>query len=1189
MKHQALMLGVLWGLGIPVWAQPTVIADNTQARIEFFCTSAPCTVLVSESSALSGGVLANPVNDTNETLFPGSTSATRNILGGSPSVVDPANSTHIWFVAGGRVPQFSFFDSLVKSRSLAANTQHYVQIIQNGVPGAVTPFTTGNVPGNETHPEEPFGKADGSPLVPFVPDVNGATIIDHQTGVKISSLGTTSDNPNGIFLFDGAGHHMCSTALVGPTTGPDAGQLGMMCNFPSPGGTASLYWYSNTTKTWRFLGLSTGPATWPSCDGGFVNSQEWGTFTPKTTYTTLNYHVSGPCDDHDPLDINVPTFVRVDYTDTAFTELAAGTSAGLLFTNLTPPGHTLGGLLQSFNASFDPSLFSVNVQAFGNFAYIEARRTVQGSYGWWGMMDMGDSLPLGSCTVCMHVIALTFGPTNIRTRWDGTHSGGIAGSGLSGGTFINVVTGTLEGCSVTGFSTLHSAVTSLSPTIVNVTNKDGLPGFKVGQLFSIAGDGSNTAEWFLPSAVAGDGSGNWNISVTGAQNGTSHSLHSNGVRVNFQGCDPYQQPASIGLGPYAMDLTSSINSVVTTIPVATAFGVAPNDGNTPSSLSNFNSERIMPNPVGGNVGFQVGDYINFCGGSHLSVAITSDTQTTLTFDDAIPNIVTGSRIYLYDTANSKVETVRVVSGSNPYTVTRGEDGSLALVSLPIGARVAQDYNQCNSPNEYALITGINPMTVTRATPRGTATAWPAGSFVVGIQGIGVLTWGDGEHSPTLDPAHFIIETDNHFAGGHTDFCNWTTPGPNVWEVIEPYWSRGPSTSLFAQVSTPAVTVINPDVTFDGVSGFSNGNTATRYPTCDILGASVGNQTHFYDFPQWGDGGGFSGFPGETPVGGTTQLYKYIPGSLTWPPTIKVNATVAKSGQRILTNVSGPSSTIVDGSPGQFTWCLAYAAGECRGGSAAGDAFANIPDLDTNACSTNENGTHLDLCIGNNSMSVNAVLRFNLNPPATGIYAQRISSGLIGYNANHKLAKADAFDRFLFFRGNSAQMLYAHLGSNLQSIPWPTAPDSYDRTTFIPIDYTLPSTGLSLPAGTSTAKITFGYLEYSGNCTSRNELCTTVSATIPAAPNPFSFDTADAGSYTRMSCAAGCTIRVPALSSRVMYAQAWYYDSGGTLLRTDNLAPIVVAPTAFVPPIAPSNNPSSTLAGKVIINGVTRIQ
>ena len=104
-------------------------------------------------------------------------------------------------------------------------------------------------------------------------------------------------------------------------------------------------------------------------------------------------------------------------------------------------------------------------------------------------------------------------------------------------------------------------------------------------------------------------------------------------------------------------------------------------------------------------------------------------------------------------------------------------------------------------------------------------------------------------------------------------------------------------------------------------------------------------------------------------------------------------------------------------------------------------------------------------------------------------------------------------------------------------PMPSA-DSINRASFIGVPVQIGS----VPATTAAAAVKFGYSPTLA-CTSRQEACYATAAAVSEA-TPFSWATeAVAG----LSCSSGCTIAIPAISSRVLYYAIEYRNSGGSVI------------------------------------------
>jgi hypothetical protein len=117
-------------------------------------------------------------------------------------------------------------------------------------------------------------------------------------------------------------------------------------------------------------------------------------------------------------------------------------------------------------------------------------------------------------------------------------------------------------------------------------------------------------------------------------------------------------------------------------------------------------------------------------------------------------------------------------------------------------------------------------------------------------------------------------------------------------------------------------------------------------------------------------------------------------------------------------------------------------------------------------------------------------------------------------------------------------------------PYP-APDSVARGTFIPVPVTAtPPSGLAV----DNAVVVFGYQEYGGNCTTRNDPCFATGSTIPTGNSPFSLASENPPGKP---CASGCTITIPALSQRILYYKVEYRAANNTVIAVGPLTAVVV--------------------------------
>ena len=284
----------------------------------------------------------------------------------------------------------------------------------------------------------------------------------------------------------------------------------------------------------------------------------------------------------------------------------------------------------------------------------------------------------------------------------------------------------------------------------------------------------------------------------------------------------------------------------------------------------------------------------------------------------------------------------------------------------------------------------------------------------------------------------------------------------------------------------------------------------------------------------------------TPVSG--QLYKVTTNS--YPLRAKTLPTLALCGMHPLADVSGPGAVISAGASQSFTYCVANAAGECQAGSSSGNIYVNCPNYYGNnqGCVGDEDDR--GICIGPNSMQVHKITQLSTTIRATnGSDSRALTSSFhpfrIGpsyWNARVLADGSWAIVRGSFFNQTRSEMFLAKL------TPLP-GPDSIARNTFLPVTVKLtPPSGLAV----ANAIVEFGYVENGQAtdfyCTTRHETCVATAATVSES-TPFSF----AGENPAgASCAAGCTVQIPAIPQRVLYYRVKYRDASNQVLATSGL-------------------------------------
>jgi len=284
----------------------------------------------------------------------------------------------------------------------------------------------------------------------------------------------------------------------------------------------------------------------------------------------------------------------------------------------------------------------------------------------------------------------------------------------------------------------------------------------------------------------------------------------------------------------------------------------------------------------------------------------------------------------------------------------------------------------------------------------------------------------------------------------------------------------------------------------------------------------------------------------TPVSG--QLYKV---SVNYSPLqVKTLPAFGMCGMHPLLDVSSPASTIATDASASYTYCVANAAGECQGGSKAGDVYVNCPNYygKNQGCAGTEDDR--GICVGANGAQTQKIsqvgtTRGDIRPLTMAFHPYRV--GPYYWNARVLPDGSWAIVRAPFFNKTRAEVFLAKLP------PWP-APDSIARTTFEPVTIKLtPPSSL----GVNNAIVQFGYAENGPStsfyCTSRRETCIATSATVNEA-SPFAYA---AESPAGAPCATGCTIQIPGIPQRIVYYRIQYRDAANQLLAQSALEVAVI--------------------------------
>ena len=283
---------------------------------------------------------------------------------------------------------------------------------------------------------------------------------------------------------------------------------------------------------------------------------------------------------------------------------------------------------------------------------------------------------------------------------------------------------------------------------------------------------------------------------------------------------------------------------------------------------------------------------------------------------------------------------------------------------------------------------------------------------------------------------------------------------------------------------------------------------------------------------------------------TGQLYKI--GGANTNLHRKLFPTFAYNGMHALVDVSGPSSASTFGSTSAnaYEYCVVLIAGECVAGSVVGNLYVNTPFASNLYCpATSEDGDQSDdinmICIGDLGSDIEQLVQTGvLIEDDFGALTRRLGSGLNRWNRQYSYWNWTITPNGVV--GNAYTRWLDNIRTEVLKTVVPQYPtiDGINRQTYEPLIVTL-----TAPTGTATAQVQFGYGENGSAsgyyCTSRQEACNAVLGTVnQTTPFYFSSET-----YTRESCASGCTVAIPALPQHVAYWQAMFYNSGGTLIAT----------------------------------------
>lgn len=285
------------------------------------------------------------------------------------------------------------------------------------------------------------------------------------------------------------------------------------------------------------------------------------------------------------------------------------------------------------------------------------------------------------------------------------------------------------------------------------------------------------------------------------------------------------------------------------------------------------------------------------------------------------------------------------------------------------------------------------------------------------------------------------------------------------------------------------------------------------------------------------------------AGGVSGTFTKISGQL-WKATISLDRkrlpTIASCGYHPVLDISNPGlgNTILDNAADSYKYCYARANGECRTGSLAGEAYLNCPRVNSGTCpeigASGGKADDINICMANNGAYTETYVQMGLaSSYDQGTYNRILSRGLSMWRLRDDYWNLPAIPDGAWAFGVSRWLGLRRSEWVSLRLPSPAAMDSVNRGTFVPIPVVL----ASVPSGTNNAVVEFGYNQ-NFYCTSRQEACVAHTAAIDETL-PFHW----AGeSFSGLSCAAGCTVMIPALPQRVVYFRARYRDAGGATIQ-----------------------------------------
>ncbi len=376
----------------------------------------------------------------------------------------------------------------------------------------------------------------------------------------------------------------------------------------------------------------------------------------------------------------------------------------------------------------------------------------------------------------------------------------------------------------------------------------------------------------------------------------------------------------------------------------------------------------------------------------------------------------------------------------------------------------------------------------------------------------------------LDPGVF---------GSHSDLGNGPTPGAANYCITGACRFNIP---FEKQIGTGFTTAKKfGDGTFGGVQGAAS---LQGYPSVHQFTAPPTEQVWMLNYrhlnPSLGSGFDIAADVGPVTynlVAGTQHVFRFtsINGGLHY----KIVPVIAYAGIHLLQEVSSPATgnIITDSTPWKF--CVVLNAGECRTGSAVGEAYLSVPSgivRQSQNCVSNWYDDNYPCVMTPIAKAAFAVQEGISKDDPNGTNWRRITMGFAGYGRQFQFASfipeptgTWGYMQGFWLDGVRNDLFMAKLP------PWPNP----QQPTFNGTNFIKQAVQIGASQNLTNARIRFGYTENGSAsdffCTARQEACVTSAA--PTAASPYWFASENAG---WQPCTAGCTISVPAIPGRVLF-------------------------------------------------------